>query len=103
MARRTFRYDPVSKSFVEVTRGAVSEAPAIRDDIAPFVSPIDGSVINSQSALREHMGKHGVVHTHEVAGHKVEDRYQKTRERVQMREMMWEYTDRAIRTGKARG
>jgi hypothetical protein len=102
MARRTFRYDPVSAKFVEVTRGALSEAPAIRDDIAPFVSPIDGTVISSQSALREHMGKHGVVHTHEVVGHKVEDRYEKQRERAQMREMMWEYTDRAIRTGKAR-
>ena len=102
MARRSFRYDPLRKTFVEITRGAVSEAPAVRDDITPFVSPIDGSVISSQSQLREHMGKHDVVHTHEVVGHRVEDRYQKARERAQMREMMWEYTDRAIRTGKAK-
>lgn len=28
-----------------------------------FVSPIDGTVINSKQQIREHEAKHGVVHT----------------------------------------
>ena len=102
MARRTFRYDPVSKEFVEIHREQAAGATAIRLDIQPFVSPIDGSIINSQSQLREHMGRHDVVPYDEVKnqGPKV-DRYQQERERRALRERMWEYTDRAIRTGKA--
>jgi hypothetical protein len=102
MARRTFRYDPVSKTFVEVTRGAVSDAPAVHDDIAPFVSPVDGTVIQSRSQLRDYMGEKGLVHFDEVKdqGPKM-DRYQEQRERRSLRERLWEYTDRAIRTGKA--
>lgn len=87
---------------MEITRGAVPDAPAVRDDIEPFISPIDFSIISSRSALRDHMGKHDVVHYDEVKGTKVEDRYAAQRERRQLREMLWEYTDRAIRTGKAR-
>jgi hypothetical protein len=102
MARRSWRYDPVSKEFVEIQRGAGTPAPAVRDDIEPFVSPIDGTVVGSRSALRDHMGQHDVVPYDEVKGTRVEDRYAATRERREMREMLWEYTDRAIRTGKAR-
>lgn len=29
----------------------------------PFTSPIDGTVINSKKAIREHERAHGVVHT----------------------------------------
>ena len=102
MARRTFRYDPVSKTFVEVTRGCVSDATFIQPDIEPFVSPVDGTVIGSRSQLRDYMGERGLVHYDEVKdqGPKM-DRYQESRERQQLREKMWEYTDRAIRTGKA--
>jgi hypothetical protein len=102
MARRSFRYDPVSDRFVEITREAAPDAPYVRDDISPFVSPIDGSVVSSQSALRDHMGRHGVVHYDEVKNQgPKKDRYQEQRERRALRERLWEYTDRAIRTGKA--
>lgn len=104
MARRRFRYNRELGRMVEITFDSDFDvaAPAVRDDIAPFVSPIDGSMINSQSALRDHMGQHGVVHYDEVKGHKVEDRYAAERERRAFREQLWEATDRAIRTGKAR-
>jgi hypothetical protein len=99
--RRRFRYDPVTKEFVEIHAGAGADAPAVHDDIAPFVSPIDGTVVASRSQLRDHMGKHGVVPLDEVSGTRVEDRYAKERDRREFREKLWEYTDRAIRTGKA--
>lgn len=35
-------------------------------DIAPYRSMIDGCTINSKSAERYHMQKHGVVHTDEI-------------------------------------
>lgn len=41
-------------------------APLVAVDHVPFVSPIDGTVINSKSARREHMIKHGVVPTDEI-------------------------------------
>jgi hypothetical protein len=102
MARRTFRYDSISKTFVEVSRDAVSDAPAVHADIDPFVSPVDGTIIESRSQLRDYMGEKGLVHFDEVKdqGPKT-DRYQEQRERAQLREQLWEYTDRAIRTGKA--
>jgi len=46
------------------------------------------------------MGEHGVV-PFEATHQKVVDRYAEKRERQALRERMWEYTDRAIRTGKA--
>jgi hypothetical protein len=99
--RRKFRYDPVSKTMVEIQRERLHLAPEVHDDIAPFVSPIDGTVVASRSQLRDHMGRYDVVPTDEVSG-RVEDRYNAGRERTAFREMLWEYTDRAIRTGKAR-
>ena len=102
MPRRSFRYDSISKTFVEIDRNAVSDAPAVHDDIEPFISPVDGTVIASRSQLRDYMGEKGLVHYDEVKdqGPK-QDRYQADRERRALREKMWEYTDRAIRTGKA--
>lgn len=35
-------------------------------DIAPYRSMIDGTIVNSKSAERYHMQKHGVVHTDEI-------------------------------------
>jgi hypothetical protein len=101
MARRTLRYDPVSKTFYEVQRDAGTDAPAVRDDIQPFVSPIDGSIVNSQSALREHMDQHGVITFADAQHAKVEDRYAAERDKRGRMERLWELTDRAIRTGKA--
>jgi hypothetical protein len=103
MARRRFRYDPQQGRMVEIPLDGTTDfgAPAVRDDIVPFISPIDGSIINSQSALRDHMGQHGVI-PHEDAKHaKVEDRYAAERDKRGRMERLWELTDRAIRTGKA--
>jgi len=100
MSRRTFRYDRATDSFVEVIREPETDAPAVQGDIEPFVSPIDRSIVASRSQLRDHMGEHGVV-PFEATHQKVVDRYAEKRERQALRERMWEYTDRAIRTGKA--
>lgn len=43
----------------EMTR--VFTVPMVSQDIEPFRSTIDGTVINSRSSRREHMLKHGVV------------------------------------------
>ena len=42
--------------------------PAILPDLAPFVSPIDGSVVSGRAALRDHCRRHDVVPTSELAG-----------------------------------
>lgn len=39
----------------------VFTVPMMQTDYEPFVSPIDGTVINSRSAHRNHMKQHGVV------------------------------------------
>ncbi len=36
------------------------------DRQSPYVSPIDGSVIDSREKERQHMSKHGVVHFDEI-------------------------------------
>lgn len=38
----------------------------VAGDIVPYKSMIDGTVVNSRSAERHHMQKHGVVHTDEI-------------------------------------
>jgi hypothetical protein len=48
--------------------GAYSTSAAIQKDIEPFVSPIDGSVINSRRDLRDHCRRHHVVPTSELVG-----------------------------------
>lgn len=42
-------------------RGRQNRSPAIMEDIQPFVSPVDGKVIGSRSALREHNKRNGVI------------------------------------------
>lgn len=39
----------------------VFTVPMMAADYQPFISHLDGSVINSRSQQREHMAKHGVV------------------------------------------
>ena len=39
----------------------------IRGDIEPFVSPIDGTVINSRGQLEDHCAKHNVVPAEEYS------------------------------------
>lgn len=45
-----------------------ANAPTFIPDIEPFVSPIDGTVINSRSQMREHCKVHDVVPTSELKG-----------------------------------
>lgn len=40
----------------------------IMEDIEPFVSPVDGSIVTSRSKLREHNNRNGVVNYHEFDG-----------------------------------
>lgn len=56
--------------------GAVMERkmtlPMVQMDMpnwAGYISPIDGTFIDSRSKEREHKEQHGVVHLHEVEGH----------------------------------
>lgn len=41
--------------------------PMVAPDYAPFVSHVDGTVINSRSAQREHMARHGLMLHDDVA------------------------------------
>ena len=101
MARRSFRYDPTSKTLVEIHRDRASSAPAVIDDLTPFISPIDGTVISSRSQLRDYMGEHDVVPYEEAKTQKrEEDRYEKARDDRALRERLWEGVDRALRTGR---
>lgn len=61
--RRKFRYNPETKQMDEVTDTQYRGRPSLQimNDIEPFVSTIDGSVITSRSHLREHMRQHGVT------------------------------------------
>lgn len=59
---------PVKKSYVQINgvlyeRGhePVAEGPMVMGDIKPYVSQIDGSVIDSRSKHREHLKAHGCV------------------------------------------
>lgn len=61
---------------VPVCTPGVCEGPMVRvitlpmiktDEIAPFMSTIDGEMITSKSQQREHMAKHGVVLFDDIA------------------------------------
>lgn len=69
--RRKFVYDPETKGMVEVeTRDTRRVSHFIQADIAPFASPIDGTVIGSRKKLREHMLKHDVVDRRDYVEHR---------------------------------
>ena len=57
--KRSWRQDSETGKLVEITRERSTGA-FIRDDIQPYVSPIDGTVIGSRSAERQHNFRHGV-------------------------------------------
>jgi hypothetical protein len=72
MARKSYiqlggkLYDKADLQGIENAAGV--GAPAIIADTPPFVSPIDGSVVNGRAALRDHCARHGVVPTAELKG-----------------------------------
>ena len=54
-----WRQDLETGKFVEIVTERSTGA-FIRDDIQPYVSPVDGTVISSRSAERQHNSRHGV-------------------------------------------
>lgn len=100
--KRRFRYDPVSKEMREVFPDErYFDAPAVIDDVHPFISPIDGTIIRSRSHLRDYMGQRNLVHYEDAkTQRREEDRYDKDRQDRALREQLWEGVDRASRTGR---
>ncbi len=56
---------------------------AVHDDLQPFISPVDGSVIGSQRQLRSHNDRHGVVSQAEYGGTHNEDAMRKRHDHFQ--------------------
>ena len=66
---RTFdRYDDLPECCGEVM-SRVFCPPLVHGDIAPYISMIDGSVINSRSSHRDHLKQHGCI---EIGNERVE-------------------------------
>lgn len=65
----TYRYDPELKKCVEVRRAVGSRVHIIQPDITPFVSPVDGSVINSRRDLEEHNRRNNVTNAADFKEH----------------------------------
>lgn len=62
--RRSYRYDPVTKTMIELTNSwsrKEAQSAYIQGDITSFKSPIDGTIISDRGGLRRHMQKHDVV------------------------------------------
>tara|TARA_R110000744_G_scaffold262996_1_gene377476 strand:+ start:123 stop:458 length:336 start_codon:yes stop_codon:yes gene_type:complete len=81
--KRTYRQDETGK-FVEVSRER-DIGVFIRDDIDPYVSPIDGSVISSRSVERQHNFRHGVSNDMDSLREKTQRRNEKPAETSQDR------------------
>ena len=58
-------YEKGTESIPETQSG---RSPAVVGDITPFRSTIDGTLISSRSALRDHCRRHDVVLTADLAG-----------------------------------
>jgi hypothetical protein len=99
MARRTFRYNPKSGRMEEILPYDDTNAGHfVFGDVPEFVSPLDGTRIQGRKQYEEHCRKHNVVPTEALKGAtREQDRYGAERERRQLREMLWEYTDKSMR------
>lgn len=92
MARRSFRYDSALQQLVEITR-TPDELHAVHGDdgFVPFRSVVDGTYIDSRSAYKRHVERHGLVAQPDLAGNKpVSDRYARDRNDRALRERLWE-------------
>ena len=80
MTSKTYRYCQKMKKMVEKGQEIAIKQPnfTILKAIEPFVSPIDGRVIDDRTRLREHNKEHGVTNIRDY-GDKYFDR--KTKER----------------------
>lgn len=71
MSRRSWVYiDGVAyeKGVDIIPETKMGDAPVVLGDIAEFRSVIDGTVISSRSALRDHCARHNVVLTADLKG-----------------------------------
>lgn len=71
MARRSWVYiDGVAyeRGVDYIPTRAEAQAHTFIPDIAPFRSPVDGSIITGRASLREHNLRNGVVQTEELKG-----------------------------------
>jgi len=62
--KRSYVWDSKLGKLVEKTKYSF-RSHFVRDDIESFVSPIDGSIVNSRSDYREHCIRHDVVNSQE--------------------------------------
>ena len=75
---------------------AVRDGHYVRGDIEAFVSPIDGSVIQSRKAMDDHCRKHGVIPAQEFSPEYIEkkqrerDRPLTTAEKFARKQEIWE-------------
>jgi len=83
--RRTYRQDPETREFYEVTRSRRAPAAVVViGDIEPFQSPITGEAIGSRRALRAHNAEHDVVQHREFGDNEGVDYIERAQtERIQ--------------------
>lgn len=99
MPRRSFRYDPTCGEMVEITP---SDDPFgghyVRGDLQPFVSPIDGTLVEGRKQYEAHCRAHNVVPTEDLKGNAPQQasRHEVERERRELRSQLWERVDRAL-------
>lgn len=113
--RQSYVQDPEThklipkEEWLELQARRLGDAPVVVDDIKPFVSPIDGSVIGSNRDLRNHNARHNVVQaleygTHSEAARKRREDYFEgkvdPRIRQRRREQIHELINHMERTGK---
>ena len=99
MAKRTFRYDPVSGQMIEVIWSDDPRLHSIQGEIEPFISPRDGTVIRSRAHMRDYMAKHNLVHF-DPTNKAESDRYEQGHKDRALREALWEHIDRLKATGR---
>lgn len=103
MARRTFRWNPQLREMVEVVPDGDDGLHYVRGDMDYFVSPIDGTIVNGRRGFEEHCKRHNVVPTAELKGlGRPTSAVAEQRERTELRERLWEYTDKSMRGRKCR-
>lgn len=59
--RRTYRQNKDTGKFEEVRRTQNHKLSSVTDDITPYVSPVDGSVISNKRQLESHNKRNGVT------------------------------------------
>tara|TARA_R110002020_G_scaffold230092_2_gene440866 strand:+ start:328 stop:645 length:318 start_codon:yes stop_codon:yes gene_type:complete len=83
MARRTYVWDTQKKQMVEKSQRPPEAAPYyLKKKFVSFQSPIDGTVIHGDRALRDHNKRHNVVNASEFSPEfyekKAKERYENT-------------------------